>query len=94
MEPFRGSIDIEQYKRTLGFDHAKVIHTYREANYLADYLANIAIDSNNKQKFWGFGELPSSARGLINIDKQQIQSFRVRRSKGPTKENRAKASRP
>lgn len=71
----------------------QIIHTYREANYLADHMANIAIDSNSMYKFWGFGELPSSARRLVNIDKQQIPLVRVRRNKGPTKENQAMASR-
>lgn len=47
----------------------QITDIYREANYLADNTANIAFQSVIKQQFWGFGDLPSSAIRLVNIDK-------------------------
>lgn len=56
----------------------KLSHTFREGNQLADYLANYAMEQVGKSQFWGFGQLPSLARRICNIDKQQIPAIRIK----------------
>lgn len=41
------------------FESFLVSHCYREVNKIADYLANLAIDSNANQREVGFEEIPS-----------------------------------
>lgn len=53
-------------------------HVYREGNAVADSLANYAIDEEISGTFEEFHQLPAQARKLINVDKAQIPSFRVR----------------
>ncbi|PHT39376.1 hypothetical protein CQW23_22949 [Capsicum baccatum] len=50
-----------------------ISHTYREANQLADYMANIAIEHDQMLQFHEFNQLPSQAKKIINMDKQQIR---------------------
>lgn len=45
-------------------------HIFREGNQVVDLLANTAIEQGGKLQVWGFSQLPSQARKLINIDKQ------------------------
>ncbi|WMV53847.1 hypothetical protein MTR67_047232, partial [Solanum verrucosum] len=51
-------------------------HIYREGNKLADYLANLAINSTKKKTFSSFQQLPSLGRKIINMEKAQIPSLR------------------
>ena len=51
---------------------------YREGNAVADSLANYAIDEEISGTFEEFHQLPAQARKLINVDKAQIPSFRVK----------------
>ena len=53
-------------------------HVYREGNAVADSLANYAIDEEISGTFEEFHQLPAQARKLINVDKAQIPSVRVR----------------
>lgn len=46
-----------------------VKHIFREGNQVADLLANNAIKLGRKLQFWGFNQLSSQVRKLINIDK-------------------------
>lgn len=55
----------------------RIMHTYREANYLADHIANIGITIQDKHQVWTFQSLPSLARRILNADKHQIPSLRI-----------------
>ncbi|KAH0723664.1 hypothetical protein KY290_006335 [Solanum tuberosum] len=48
-----------------------VHYIFKEANPLADYVANSAISKEEKQ-------LPSMGRKILNIDKHQIPSVRIK----------------
>ncbi|KAH0679660.1 hypothetical protein KY284_020745 [Solanum tuberosum] len=56
----------------------QVQHIFRETNQLADYVANTAINTEAKQVFLNFNQLPSKGRKLLNIDKHNIPSFRIK----------------
>nr|XP_009766397.1 PREDICTED: uncharacterized protein LOC104217776 [Nicotiana sylvestris] len=53
-------------------------HVYKEGNAVADSLAKYTIDEEISGTFEEFHQLHAQARKLINIDKTQIPSFRVR----------------
>jgi len=56
-------------------------HIFREANQLADYITNVAINKVGKQHFQNFNQLTSMGRRILNIDKQQIPSIKVKTRK-------------
>lgn len=47
----------------------QIYHVFREANYLADFIANLAINEAECKSFWSFMELPSAARRIVNTNK-------------------------
>ncbi|KAK6780293.1 hypothetical protein RDI58_022477 [Solanum bulbocastanum] len=61
--------------------HVQIHHIFREANQLADFIANTAIDKEEKQQFHNFIQLPSMGRRILNTDKHQIPSVRVKTRK-------------
>lgn len=54
-----------------------VAHILREGNSLADYIANYALDHGPLERF-GFQDLDSHARRLVNSDKLQCPYIRVK----------------
>ncbi|WMV24639.1 hypothetical protein MTR67_018024 [Solanum verrucosum] len=63
----------------LGKITVNVQHIFREkATQLADFIANSAINTEGKQIFLNFQQLPSRGRKLLNIDKLQVPSFRIK----------------
>ncbi|KAK6791865.1 hypothetical protein RDI58_010946 [Solanum bulbocastanum] len=53
-------------------------HIYREGNQMADYLANFAIGQTTIQEYVNFAELPTIGKHIINIDKAQIPTIRIK----------------
>ncbi|KAK6786363.1 hypothetical protein RDI58_014888 [Solanum bulbocastanum] len=45
---------------------------------MADYMANLAIDNDEKQISRYFQQLPPFGKNIINIEKAQIPSLRIR----------------
>ncbi|KAK4726875.1 hypothetical protein R3W88_031792 [Solanum pinnatisectum] len=59
----------------------QVIHVYREGNYLADSLANMAYEQEGKQIYNTFQEFPNICRKILNADKSQIPNIRIKTCK-------------
>lgn len=62
---------------TDGQGNYKVSHIFREGNKLADHLANYAIDVG-EIKCYGFLQLDSQGRRIVNKDKLQFPYLRVK----------------
>uniref|UniRef100_A0A0V0GPZ5 Putative ovule protein n=1 Tax=Solanum chacoense TaxID=4108 RepID=A0A0V0GPZ5_SOLCH len=58
--------------------NVNVQHISRETNQLADYIATTAINKEEKQQYNSFSQLPSLGKRILNIDKQQIPSVRIK----------------
>ncbi|WMV30684.1 hypothetical protein MTR67_024069 [Solanum verrucosum] len=61
--------------------NTQITHIYREANQLADFITNTIIDQEGKLQYQLFYQLPSKARGILNMDKQQISAIRIKTRK-------------
>ncbi|XP_015161212.1 ribonuclease H-like [Solanum tuberosum] len=70
--------DIEEIQQLLRITQAQVQHTFREANQIADKMANLAIDQGCIIKCQTFQQLPVGYRRLLNLDKAQIATLRIR----------------
>lgn len=69
---------VEKIRDNMGHLKANIHHIFKEGNQLADYLANLAFEHQDKQIFYEFKELPNTARKIINSDKSQIPYIRIR----------------
>ncbi|WMV58548.1 hypothetical protein MTR67_051933 [Solanum verrucosum] len=78
---------VEDSQEIMKHINIQIRHTFREANQLADYITNIAIGTTEKQQFQEYNQLPSWGRRIVNIDKQQIPSIRIRTRKINNKNN-------
>lgn len=58
-----------------------VQHCYREANKVADKLAFLSHIHKKNWIFTAYTGLPSSVRGLLQLDRLEMASFRVRQKK-------------
>ncbi|KAH0755025.1 hypothetical protein KY290_025295 [Solanum tuberosum] len=61
--------------------NVEVCHVFREANQLADFIANTTINTEQKMIFQYFHQLPSLGKKILNIDKHQVPSIRIRTRK-------------
>ncbi|KAG5579245.1 hypothetical protein H5410_049872 [Solanum commersonii] len=61
--------------------NANIIHIFREGNNVADLLANLVVESQQRKEYNNFEELPTNIRRHINIDKAQIPTLRIRTRK-------------
>uniref|UniRef100_A0A0V0GSI0 Putative ovule protein n=1 Tax=Solanum chacoense TaxID=4108 RepID=A0A0V0GSI0_SOLCH len=57
---------------------AKIQHTLREGNNLADFVANIVIRVVGVVQFYTSISLPTKGRCILNMDKAQVPSLRIR----------------
>ncbi|WMV31014.1 hypothetical protein MTR67_024399 [Solanum verrucosum] len=69
---------VEEIHEMMEISNTQIRHIYREANQLADFITNTTIDQEGKLQYHGFYQLPSKARGILNMDKQQIAAIRIR----------------
>lgn len=67
--------DIQEKMQQL---NVQVWHVFREANQLADFIANTAIITEQKIIFQHFHQLPSLGKKILNIDKHQVPSVRIK----------------
>ncbi|KAK6793920.1 hypothetical protein RDI58_007373 [Solanum bulbocastanum] len=73
--PWQINTIIEDIKEFMNYCDTEVHHIYREGNKLADYMANLALDWNGKQKFRGFKELTGEGKCIVNMDKALVPNF-------------------
>lgn len=58
------------------------LDTFTEnGNMLADYLANMAFGTTGRYKIHNFSDLPSQAKRILNLDKQEVANLRIRTKK-------------
>ncbi|KAK4726527.1 hypothetical protein R3W88_031444 [Solanum pinnatisectum] len=69
---------LEYIIREVHQQQVTIKHIYREGNQMADYLANLAIGQTEIQKYENFAELPTTGKHIINIDKAQIPTIRIK----------------
>lgn len=69
---------VEDIQQVIQKINVQVWHVFREANQLADFIANTAINSEQKLTFQQFNQLPSKGKKILNIDKQQVPSVRIK----------------
>ena len=56
-----------------------VQHQFREANAVADCLANVGISKQQSLVFGSFQDLPRLARGSVVMEKANLPYIRIRR---------------
>uniref|UniRef100_M1AL57 RNase H family protein n=1 Tax=Solanum tuberosum TaxID=4113 RepID=M1AL57_SOLTU len=61
---------MEEIQEMIHQMNVQVKHIFREANMLADCIANTAVYTVEKQEFHNFNQLTSMGRRILNIDKQ------------------------
>lgn len=61
--------------------YAQILHCFREANQVADYLAKLASSSGNSTFYTSFNQLPKEAKRLFQLDRWQLLSIRRRYDK-------------
>ncbi|WMV43391.1 hypothetical protein MTR67_036776 [Solanum verrucosum] len=61
--------------------NVQIQHIFREANQLADYIANTAINQEGIQLFHSFSQLTSMGRKILNMDKSGVPTIRIKTRK-------------
>lgn len=79
--PWRILNFIEEIQNLVEEHGFEINHSYRETNQPADRLANLGHTIAGTQVFNSFVELPKHIRGLINMDRWNLPSFRVKHTK-------------
>ncbi|XP_071940080.1 uncharacterized protein [Coffea arabica] len=73
--PWRLQGDLQDLLKVSGFVR-KVSHCFREANKLADRLANVGADSGQTLTYHSLSDLPSLVRGDVSLDQLGVPSLR------------------
>ncbi|XP_059277807.1 uncharacterized protein LOC132031987 [Lycium ferocissimum] len=76
--PWKIAKEIQQIQNLVEENGFNISHWFREANKPADKLASFSHSTNGIQVFNSFSVVPRSVRGLINLDKWNLPSFRIR----------------
>ncbi|WMV39050.1 hypothetical protein MTR67_032435 [Solanum verrucosum] len=76
--PWEIAEKVKEIKKIMEKIRANIKHIFREGNSLADYLANIVIESQVEHHYSCFQELPLKERRILNSDKAQIPTLRIR----------------
>ncbi|XP_060181532.1 uncharacterized protein LOC132611140 [Lycium barbarum] len=72
---------VEMMQHRMRHLNMDIKHVFRKGNQLADFLANTALQHDELLEFHCFQDLPSMGRKIINMDKSQIPSLRIRTRK-------------
>ncbi|XP_060182980.1 uncharacterized protein LOC132612928 [Lycium barbarum] len=68
---------VEDIKEGLRFIQGQSMHTFREGNKLAGFLANQALD-NEDLELNSFADVPREGSKIIDMDKSQIPQLRIK----------------
>ncbi|WMV08231.1 hypothetical protein MTR67_001616 [Solanum verrucosum] len=79
--PWSISVDIQCIKLWMENGEVEVVHTYREGNRLADYLANHIVHfvGTNVIQFNSTQELPQLARKILLTEQRKIPHIRIKK---------------
>ncbi|WMV26802.1 hypothetical protein MTR67_020187 [Solanum verrucosum] len=69
---------VEECRSLMVITKAKIQHTLREGNTLTDFIANTVLGSEGVVHFDTFSNLPNKGKCIINLDKVQIPTLRIR----------------
>lgn len=76
--------EIREFTKQL---NVHLTHIFREANQLADCMANIAFNHDDIVQVHNFNQLASWGRRILNCDKSSIPTIRVKTRKIQTSDN-------
>lgn len=79
--PWQQAEEILEIIELISSTQAKIQHVFREANKLADKLANEAFEQTNAIQIHVFQQLSVECRGIVNMDKAEIPSLRIKTRK-------------
>ncbi|KAH0737102.1 hypothetical protein KY290_035807 [Solanum tuberosum] len=72
---------VEEARQIVEQNSFKVQHAYREGNQLVDVIANSAYSKSEVHEYKQFEQLPANCRRILNMDKAQIASLRIKTRK-------------
>ncbi|KAH0730567.1 hypothetical protein KY290_001567 [Solanum tuberosum] len=77
--PWNVTLEVNSIRKMMESITTRVQHSLREGNTLADYLANMVFHFAGNFEFKTFQEMPSTAKKIINLDKQNTPQLRIRK---------------
>lgn len=69
---------VEEIQEHIRRQHIQINHIFREGNKLAEYMANLATNESTTLVYNSFTQLSKEGHQIININKAQIPSIRIR----------------
>jgi len=79
--PWHLEEEIQNIQRIMQERNIGIRHVLREANQLADALANEAYEQQQKIRIQSEGLLPRACKGIARLDRIQIPSIRIKTRK-------------
>ncbi|KAH0635415.1 hypothetical protein KY289_035330 [Solanum tuberosum] len=72
---------VEEARQIVEQNSFKVQHAYREGNQLVDVIANSAYSKSEVHKYKQFEQLLANCKRILNMDKAQIASLRIKKER-------------
>uniref|UniRef100_M1BVH0 RNase H family protein n=2 Tax=Solanum tuberosum TaxID=4113 RepID=M1BVH0_SOLTU len=79
--PWRMYIPVKKIQKIVEEHGFTINHCLREANQPANKLASISLSTDVNQVFNSYTNLPSLVKGLVNLDRMNLPTFRSKRTK-------------
>ncbi|KAH0708987.1 hypothetical protein KY284_010414 [Solanum tuberosum] len=76
--PWERVEQVEECRVLMEITKVRIQHTLREGNNLADFIANAVIGAVGLVQFNTFISLPTKGKCILNMDKAQVPSLRIR----------------
>lgn len=76
--PWRIANEVKEPMALLQLCEHQLVHTFRENNQVADFLANLDCSEQRTIEFLSFVGLPRLLKGLLRIDKSGIANLRCK----------------
>lgn len=71
-------MEIEEIQELITSTYAHIRHVFREANQLADKMANEAYNQQGLIQWENFQQLSGACKGILNADKSRIPTLRIK----------------